>query len=135
MDIQQAAGNQHLSAGQGEVGEAAVHGLRTIFDSDVVILVDVSNTFNRLTWKVAPTWSKWAIYTVLHNTYQQPAQLFVDDQVLLSDEGTTQGDPLSMAFYALATVPLAQQCKVDLSGKVWFADDAAGSSSVLTLHT
>ena len=40
-----------------------------------------------------------------------------------------------MAFYALATVPLAQRCKVDLSGEVWFADEAAGSSSVLTLRT
>ena len=33
-----------------------------------------------------------------------------------------------MAFYALATIPLARCCKVDLKGESWFADDAAGGA-------
>ena len=48
----------------------------------------------------------------------------------MSEEGTTQGarDALAMAFYALATIPLARRCKVDLKGESWFADDAAGGA-------
>ena len=45
--------------------------------------------------------------------------------LLLSEEGTTEGDPLAMPFHALATIPLIKE----LSEKsplrtVWFADDS-----------
>ena len=42
--------------------------------------------------------------------------MVIDGEVLLSQEGTTQGDPLAMPFYALATVPLLTK----LSDKVDF---------------
>jgi len=35
--------------------------------------------------------------------------LFISGDVLLSEEGTTQGDPFAMPFYALATIPLLQR--------------------------
>ena len=41
--------------------------------------------------------------TILINTYRAPTELFVDGDTLLSQEGTTQGDPLAMPMYALAT--------------------------------
>ena len=139
-DVQRAAGDQQLCAGQEAGCEAAVHALRQIFDSagsEGVLLVDASNAFNSLNRQVAlhnikllcPT-----ISTVLNNTYHDPAQLFVDHQVIFSEEGTTQGDPLAMALYALATVPLAQRCKVNLAGEAWFADDAAGSGQLVQLR-
>ena len=41
--------------------------------------------------------------------YRSAAELYVDDSVLSLQEGTTQGDPLPMPLYALATVPLIRR--------------------------
>ena len=46
-------------------------------------------------------------------------------------EGTTQGDPLAMAMYALAVKPLIGELKSDAPGvkQVWYADDASGAGT------
>ena len=50
----------------------------------------------------------------------------VSGNVLLSEEGTTQGDPLAMPFYALATILLIRKLSEKNSArKVRFADDSA----------
>ena len=61
--------------------------------------------------------------------------------VLSSEEGTTQGCPLSMAMYALSVVPLINKCqsvlpKDDLprAVQVWYADDAAAGGSLKSLR-
>ncbi len=49
-------------------------------------------------------------YRYLKNTYQQPAMLVINDNetndTLTSEEGSTQGDVVAMAFYALGIRPL-----------------------------
>ena len=76
------------------------------------------------------------IATVLINSYRGDTELFVDSETLYSHEGTTQGDPLAMAFYTLATVSLIKAGKVSaLTGEVWYADDATGSGRLTALHT
>lgn len=136
-DVQQAVGSQQLCAGQEAGCEAAVHVMRSIFADETtegVLLVDASNAFNRLNRAVALRNVRQlcpSIATALINTYRANAELFIDGTTLYSQEGTTQGDPLAMAFYALATVPLSKACKVErLSGEVWFADDAAGGGRI-----
>jgi len=53
--------------------------------------------------------------------------------MLMAKEGTTQGDPLAMPFYALATVPLIQKLTAPVT-QVWYADhDAAACGKVLPL--
>ena len=53
-------------------------------------------------------------------------------EILLSQEGTTHGDPLAMAMYALATVPLIDKTNGLL--QVWYADDAAGAGKLASLR-
>ena len=140
-DVQQVAGTIQLCAGQEAGSEAAIHAIRQMFKQDHaegVLLIDASNAFNRLNREVALRNVQLlcpSIATVLINTYRDNAQLFVDDETLFSREGTTQGDPLSMPFYALATIPLIKSCKIEeLLGEVWFADDATGCGSLHALR-
>ena len=64
--------------------------------------------------------------TVMINTYREATDLFVDGSNLYSVEGTTQGDPLAMPFYAMATIPLINKLGENSTTKqVWYADDAS----------
>lgn len=140
-DVQRAAGTIQLCAGQEGGPEAAIHATRLAFGdscTEGVLLVDAKNAFNQLNRRVAllnvarlcPS-----VATVLINTYRGDTFLFVSGTVLFSREGTTQGDPLAMIFYALATLPLIEACHTTrLSGEVWFADDATGSGPLTALR-
>ena len=73
-----------------------------------------------------------ALETVLTNCYQSPIQLLVSGGgEILSKEGTTQGDPLGMAMFALAIVPLILKLMevCQMVYQVWFADDATAAAS------
>ena len=111
-EIQEAAGAMQVCAGHQAGSEAAIHAMRETFEdlnTEAALLVDASNAFNTLNRNVAlhniqkrcPPLAK-----VLINTYRHDPQLFIGGETLLSREGTTQGDPLAMAMYAIATVPL-----------------------------
>ncbi len=139
-DIQEAAGPLQVCAGQQAGCEAAVHAMREISDdsnTDAVLLVDASNAFNTLNWKVAllniqkkcPPLAK-----VLINTYRHNPQLFVGGEAILSQEGTTQGDPLAMAMYAIGTLPLIHRLNQQVT-QVWHADDATAGGRLHHLHS
>lgn len=140
-DVQQAAGPLQLCAGQPAGCEAAVHVMRQLFtdpDCEAVLLVDASNAFNCLNRQVAlrnilvlcP-----ALAPVLVNTYRSDIPLFVGGEVLLSREGTTQGDPLAMAMYAIATIPLIRHTQQPLCTQAWFADDATAGGRLTALKS
>ena len=50
-----------------------------------------------------------------------------------SEEGTTQGDPLAMPMYALATLPLIERLPGEVA-QVWYADDACAVGSITQLR-
>jgi len=56
--------------------------------------------------------------------------------IIWSKEGTTQGDPLGMAMYALGVTPLIKKLyqKCANTTQVWFADDSAAASSLPNLR-
>ena len=138
-DLQHAVGTTQLCAGQDAGCEAAVHAMEQIFvdeDTEAMILVDASNAFNCLNRQVTllncgaicP-----ALSHILVNTYRNYSCLFVDRQCILSKEGTTQGDPLAMAMYAIGTQPLIH--KLDgIARQVWYADDSAAGSTLKNLR-
>lgn len=138
-DVQDASGCLQMCGGQISGIEAAVHAVRSAFERDDcegVILADASNAFNSLNRQVAlhniqrlcPP-----LATILINTYRSPTELFVDGDVLFSQEGTTQGDPLAMPMYALATIPLIRKLEGD-NTQVWYADDAAAAGKITALR-
>ena len=137
-DIQEAAGSHQPCAGKLSGAEAAVHAVRRVFEegsTEAVLLVDDSNAFNSLNRLVALHNIRQLcppLSTILINIYRSPASLLVSGEVILSEEGTTQGDPLAMPMYALATVPLINQLHGTVD-QVWYADDACACGSIQDL--
>jgi len=143
-DIISAAGPLQTCAGHAAGSEAAIHAMKELFDNgecEAALLVDASNAFNCINRQAAlhnisvlcPSFS-----TILQNTYSTPVRLFiVGEGEIPSLEGTTQGDPLAMAMYALAVVPLIGRLRSDVpdASQVWFADDATAVGSLSTLLT
>ena len=102
-------------------------------NTEAILLVDASNVFNNLNHQVTLAnifVNCPAILPVLANTYRQPSFLFVGGEVLISKEFTTQGDPLAMPMYALATVPLFTKVSSKETTHVWYADDAAAGGKL-----
>ena len=137
-DVVEASGSLQLCAGQKSGSEAAIHAMHRIFeadDTDAVLLVDASNAFNALNRAAAlhnirvlcPVIAVYAI-----NTYRHSARLFITGgKEITSAEGTTQGDPLAMALYALSIQPLITSLQAMSDAKqCWFADDASGAGSI-----
>ena len=101
----------------------------------VTLLVDARNGFNELgrktmLWTVRHTWA--AGFRFAFNCYRHVAQLIVRRaegpcSVILSEEGITQGDPLSMILYGLALAPLGKEIRDAVPGamQAWYADDCA----------
>ena len=111
-DILKVTGSLQLCAGQEAGADAAIHAVRTLFQdesTDAAILVNASNAFNHLNRQVAlhnfPSICP-ALATVVTNLYREDSNLFIDGETLLSREGVTQWDPLAMAIYAVAIMPL-----------------------------
>ena len=61
--------------------------------------------------------------------YRNSTELFVGGLTLMSEEGTTQGDPLAMPMYALATIPLINRLRDEIRCGTP-ADDASASGSL-----
>ena len=142
-DIKTAAGLLQTCCGLESGIEACIHGMAQIFESEeceAILLVDAKNAFNLLSRKVALNniaYSCPEIHTFLNNSYKCPASLHTGDgNPLQSQEGVTQGDPLSMAMYALSTQKFISELRErnpDVK-QAWFADDGTGGHSVKKTH-
>ena len=114
--------------------------MRELYDSgemEVILCVDASNAFNALN-------RGFALRNILHlcpsfgrlliNTYQSHSSLFIDGDCILSKEGTTQGDPLAMSMFAVASIPLIRELdKLTDVIQLWYADDATATGEMSEL--
>ena len=110
--------------------EASIHAVRKIYEdpsTEGLLLVDATNAFNSLNREAAlhnirHTCPEFATY--VRNIYRCKAELFLPDskEVIYSEEGTTQGGPESMGFYAATTISLTKRKKQEKN--VLYADDA-----------
>ena len=118
-----------------------MHAMHKVFEDmamDAVILVDAANTFNNLNRQVALNNIQFicpSIVIILINCYRSDINLFVRGEVILLQEGRPQGDPLAMAFFALASVPLIKATATENVTQTWFADDAASGGKLKRLRS
>ena len=146
VDIEGSVGGLPTCAGQKGGIEATIHATKEIYCEDKcegLLMVDASNAFNSLNYKVAMKNIKLVcpnLSQYIENTYQDAAQLYIaggSGEFLYSSEGTTQGDNIAMAFYALNTVPIIKQpqnvdddIEAEPVKQVWFADDSSAAGSL-----
>ncbi len=96
-----------------------------------MLLLDAKNALNRAT---ALANIRHICFTTLINMtlYHSSSELFLGQSTLLSQEGTTQGDPLAMPFYAVATTPLINSLSTEVptTKQVWYADNVTVSGKI-----
>ena len=123
--------------------EASIHAMRKIFEdseTEAILLVDASNAFNALNRAAAlhnVQYTCPSLWNFVNNLYSSQAQLFVanSEETILSKEGTTQGGPESMGFYAASTITLATPRVSDNSKQIFYADDGSAGGSLDSLHS
>ena len=109
-------------------------------EASAVLLVNATNGFNELgrkamLWTVRHRWANGARFSF--NCYRHSAQLLLrrrggNCEIILSREGITQGNPLSMVLSGLALTPLAETLRAAVPTVIqpWYADDAAMAGPV-----
>ena len=81
-------------------------------------------------WTVRHRCPRLATYSF--NRYRHQIRLICrqpggEPEIILSQEGVTQGDPLAMVLYGIALLPLAEALQKEFPDVLqpWYADDAA----------
>ena len=142
----EACGSDQLCAGLKADIEGAVHAVRAMAairpDEEEwgFLLVDAANAFNAgnrtaILWTVRHLWPSGARFSF--NCYRHWSSLMIrrDDgyeaDFLMSKEGVTQGDPLSMILYGIGMLPLTKLLKKEIPDCIqpWYADDAGAGGS------
>ena len=139
-ELQAACGAMQTCGGVAGGCEAAARVIQRLWeedDTECVVLIDATNAFNSVSRAQAlrATWGRCpALGRALQNLYGCTSALLLEDgSALESQEGTTQGCPLGMAMFAVASMPLIARAETPRVRQVWFADDGAGGGQVV--HT
>ena len=144
-DVQQATGSLQVCVGQPGGCEAAIHAMRSIYEddnTDALLLIDAANAFNSLNKEAMLSNIKNLcpiVYIYAFNCYAVQARLFVTGgKEISSKEGTPQGDPPSMAFYAIGLMPLilrhASSQQTEKAKQAGFADDLQAGAKIPALR-
>ena len=66
-----------------------------------------------------------SLHVAFQNSYSHPSHLYIFKLIILSQEGTTQGDPLAMAMYGIAILFVITRLHNDSSAHEWYAGDVS----------
>ena len=114
---------------------ATTQEMETPDDPVISIMLDARNGFNELGrkamfWTVRHRWAAGARFAF--DCYRHQCKLTLRQRgkpchIILSREGVTQGDPLSMILYGIGLLPLAEKLRGTIPQAVqpWYADDSA----------
>ena len=124
-------GNMQLHLGQKCGIEHAIHSLCHSYNDpeiESILLIDAKNAFNVLNRRTALENGR-TLCQLLHDTlrksYSHPSHLYTGKLIILSREGTTQGDPLAMAMYGIAILHLRSRLYENSLTQKWYADDGS----------
>jgi uncharacterized C2H2 Zn-finger protein len=146
-EVTEACGQSQLCSGLSSGIEGAIHAMNNLYQDKCypgsnwgMILVDANNAFNSVNrqlalWQARIYWPHCARF--LYNTYNGHAELVIRDSDirLYSKEGVTQGDPLAMPLYALATLPIINKMKKEQKTiQSWYADDSSAQGDLNSLR-
>ena len=133
--------NYQLCLGQKWDIEYAIHTLRdqnSKTSADTILLIDAKNAFNLLNRKLAlKNIEKTcpSLLTAIKNSYSNTSKLFNNKKIIYTQKGTTQGDPVALATYGLAIIPLIKLLSVDNATQKWYADDGNTVGNLSNLKT
>ena len=120
-----------LRLGQKSCIKHAIHSLCNSFDdpeNEAIPLIDAKNAFNVLNRQTALENVKTlcpSLRVALKNYLSHPSHLHIGKSTILSQEGTTLGDPHAMAMYGIAILPLISILQNDSLTQNLYADDSS----------
>ncbi|CAG9135278.1 unnamed protein product [Plutella xylostella] len=119
--------------------EAAIHATRSFAMSearrnDIIVKVDVRNAFNSIERDVILSKVKSSapnLYPFVHQCYSSPSNLFYGVNLIESQVGVQQGDPLGPLLFSLAVQDVIASLHSPLN--IWYLDDGTigGSPEVV----
>ena len=108
--------------------EAAVHAVRTFATSQDSVKVlfkgDYKNAFNSIRRDVILQKARSEVpqvYGYIYHCYAETSDLFYNENVIASESGVQQGDPMGPALFSLGIHDLA--CSLKSTLNVWYLDD------------
>ena len=103
-------GNVQVGCGTKRGAKIAAHSFRNVIERDdnpnctVLLKLDFKNAFNSLNRETSrPVYSsRPELYNYTHCAYGKPSYLFYGSSVIISEDGTQQGDPEAPPFFAVS---------------------------------
>lgn len=120
--------------------EAAAHASRTYINNltagQAVLKLDFNNAFNSLHRDIMLMAVKNYLphlRNYVELCYAQPSELYFGNEIIMSEEGAQQGDPLGSMLFCLAIQPIV--VKLSSEFNVWYIDDGTiGGNQSDILH-
>ena len=106
-------------------------------ETEAILLIDAENALNSFNREFALKHEEILCPTLHHalaNSYKHPSNLYVNNTVLTSTEGTSRGDPLAMAMYGIGKIPLIELLQKPNVTQKWYADDGSAACDLKSLR-